>query len=349
VSRLSGLFTRNWTLKASAFGIALLLWFSVKVEAPARQEVSGVPVRVVVNDPGWTLAADPEPPTVTVRFTGPSGELARMRADRPTIVVPVESVSGADTAIFLRTQWIRLQDRPGVGVEDVQPPTVRLTFEPVQRMGLPPAARFEGALPDGLAMAGPPEPGVTEIRVVGPQSRMAGLDSVPLLPLDLSEVRESGTRSMAVDTAQLPGLQIAPLAVDLAIRVEARIERVISGVAVVLEDPEVADELDDVPSSSAIRLSGASSLVEGAGADDFRLVLRIDEESLPEPGEEGVFPLVLEGVPALLEGRPVPDEVRLRRRPEPAEPGGGGDPGEPSDPGPDGPNASPSPQPIPPR
>jgi len=50
VGYLSGFFSRNWTLKLSAFGIALLLWVAVRAEAPNRQELTGVPVRVELAD-----------------------------------------------------------------------------------------------------------------------------------------------------------------------------------------------------------------------------------------------------------------------------------------------------------
>ena len=43
VTSLSGLFSRNWFLKLSAFVVALLLWIAVRAEAPSRQELFGIP------------------------------------------------------------------------------------------------------------------------------------------------------------------------------------------------------------------------------------------------------------------------------------------------------------------
>ena len=144
---LSGFFSRNWTLKLSAFGVALLLWVAVRAEAPTRQELRDISVRVEVGDPEWALVGGPMPPTVTVRLGGPSRELIAMAVDRPTIVIPLEAVTSGDTAVSLSNSWVRVQDRPGVVVEEIQPSSVRLTLEPIERVMLPVATRIEGELP----------------------------------------------------------------------------------------------------------------------------------------------------------------------------------------------------------
>lgn len=186
----------------------------------------------------------------------------------------------------------------------------------MERVGLPPAPRLEGTLANGLALSGPPEPATNEIRVAGPRSRVLGLDSVPLHPIDLSRIQGTVTASAAVDTAGLGGLQVSPLAVDVTVRVEPRIQRLLPGVQVSLEDPRLAEEFEEVPETLSVRLSGAAALVNAMDPDGLRLVLHVDAEDLPEPGEEGDFALSLHGLPALVDGEPDPEEVTLRRRPD---------------------------------
>lgn len=329
---LSGMFTRNWTLKLSALGLALLLWISVRVEAPNRQELSGVPVRVDLADPGWALTDPPTPATVQVRFGGPSRELFRMAMDRPTLVIPMDQVATGDTTVVLRTQWVRVQDRAGVVVENIQPPTVRLVLEPIERIALPPALRLEGELPAGLALSAPPLPRPGEIRVSGPRARVLAMDSVPLLPVNLSTIQGSGAVQVEVAPVDLDGLQFQPLSVEVELRVEDRVERVVSGIPIFLgaEDGQggaAPGGLAVLPTTAAIRLSGARSLVEGVDPTGLRLVVDSNGRSWPEPGDEESFPLRVDGVPDLVRATAEPGQAGVRRAEPEEEPDGAGQPG----------------------
>ncbi len=320
MNRITAFFARNLTLKVSAFGIALLLWISVRVEAPNRAELPGVPVRVDLADPNWALLGNPTPGTVMVRFGGPSGELLRLSADRPSVVVPMDQVLSGDTTLVLRNQWVRVQDRPGVVVEDIQPSTVRLTFEPVQRVGLPLSIRLTGSLPEGLALAAAPlaEPG--EIRVTGPRSRILEMDSVRLRPLELGSVVASGRVPVAVDTTGMAGLLLQPVLVQVEVQVEEEVEEVMSGIPVVFPEGISAEELEIRPITLAAIVRGARSLMEGADPTAFRAVVQVEEAQLPGPGEEASIQVVLEGLPPLLRGELQRTEVTIVRSGEGREP-----------------------------
>ena len=314
---LSGFFSRNWTLKLSAFGIALLLWVAVRAEAPNRQELTGVPVRVELADPQWALVGDPTPTTVTVRFGGPSRELIRMALERPTVVIPLDEVMSGDTVVLLRNAWVRLQDRPGVIAEDIQPSSVRLTLEPVERADLPPSPRWEGQLPDHLAFTSLPVIEPLLVRVSGPRSRLLPIDSIPLHPVDLSQVTGSGRIIVEVDTSLLPGLQVQPTILEAELVVEDRVERMISGIPVVLPEGIGADEGFQLrPATGAVLVTGARTVVERADPTTFRLVLEVEAGSLPPAGEEAAFPLRLTGLPPLLEAEVRIDGAILRNTAE---------------------------------
>ena len=310
---LSGFFSRNWTLKLSAFGVALLLWVAVRAEAPSRQELRDIPVRVDLGDPGWALMGEPSPPTVTIRLGGPSRELIGMAVDRPTIVIPLDAVADGDTAVALSTSWVTVRDRPGIVVEDIQPSSVQLRLEPMERVTLPAVLHVAGELPADFAMAGPPEFYPEGIRVSGPRSRVAEFDSVPLLPLYLEEVTESGRISVGVDTTALEGLTVQPLSVDVDIPFEDRIERVMSGIPIVLPS-NLSDvtSLDLRPTTASVIVQGARSLVDRADPTLLELVVRIEAVDVPAPGDEAEFPIALEGLPALVGGEPQQSVVTVR-------------------------------------
>lgn len=322
---LPGVFTRNWTIKVSAFGIALLLWLAVRFEAPDAQAVEGVPVRVDLVDPQWALVQDPTPAGVTVRFRGPSRELLRMMVDRPAVVIPMDEVGSPDTTVVLQRHWVRLQDRPGVTVEEIQPTTVRLALEPIHRAELPPALRFEGELAEQLALADRPSVTPAQLRAFGPESRMAGLDSVPMLPLDLTGIEATGVHIVQVDSAALAGVQVQPMQAEVEVRVADRVERLVGGIPITLELDDWEEFYEVVPEDGSILVRGARDRVDAVDATTLQLVATVEDDDLPqEPGDEVTGTLRVVGPPEFVTAEPELDEVTIRRR-EPAEsddPGG---------------------------
>jgi YbbR domain-containing protein len=311
---LAGVLSRNWTLKLAAFGAALLLWVAVRAETPSRQDFPGVPVQVDVSDPRWALVGEASPSTVMVRFGGPSREILGIAVARPSIVIPIDAVTSADTTVVLRTQWVQVQGGPGVVVESIEPAAVRISLEPIESVTLPPALRLEGDLPQEFAFAGPPILDPSGIRVTGPRSRLVALDSVPLQPLHLDAVEGSGRVAVAVDTAGLAGVGTTPDSVGVEIRIEDEVERVVSGIPVVLPETLASeDDLELRPTTASVVVRGARSIVDRADPTLFRLVVRAEFADLPQPGAEREFPVSLSGLPALVRGEPQQSVVTVRR------------------------------------
>jgi YbbR domain-containing protein len=294
--------------------VALLLWVAVRAESPSRQDFPGVPVRVDVSDPRWSLVGEPNPSTVTVRFGGPAREILGIAVARPSIMIPIDVVSGADTTVVLRTQWVQVQGGPGVIVESIEPAAVRISLEPIESVTLPPALWLEGELPQEFALAGPPILDPSGIRVTGPRSRLANLDSVRLQPLDLGSVDGSGRVALAIDTAGLAGLVTTPDSVGVEIRIEDEVERVVSGIPIVLPETLASeDNLELRPTTASVIVRGARSVVDRADPTLFRLVVRVESSDLPQPGAEREFPVSLNGLPALVRGEPQQSVVTVRR------------------------------------
>ena len=236
MASLTGVLTRNWSLKLSAFVVAVLLWFAVRAEAPSRQELIGIPVEVELADPGWVVVDGPSPATVSLRMAGPSRELLGVTADRPALVIPIDEVTAADTTVPLRSSWVRFGDRPGVVVEGIEPQAVAVV--PRAARGKDPSGGRPGARRAPPAVGARRLPAAVSrgcVRVSGPAGRLAGLDSVRLLPVDLAGVTGPGRIRVAVDTAGLGGLVIRP-ARRRAPRSPSRelVERVVSGIPVVV-------------------------------------------------------------------------------------------------------------------
>lgn len=305
--------TRNWQLKLSALGMALLLWTVPELGKVRSQVLENIPVRVQLNDPQWALISDPLPATIQVTLSGPSREIFALGLDRPSIVIPVDQVSGPDTAIFLRNQWVRMPVGEGVVVQELAPNLVNLSFEPMAVGAVPLRPRLSGALPQGLSLAQLPVVTPDFARVSGPRSRVEGLETLGLTPLDLTQIRASGDFSIPLDTAGLSGMTFSPQGASVRIEVEETVERTFTDLPVeppiLHEDPQ----LQAKPAVATVILIGARSLVEGVDLLQLHLTLsRVAAASL-SPGEEERISLSVEGVPGLVLVRVEPEWVLLRR------------------------------------
>jgi len=218
VRLLAEMLTRNWTLKLAALALAILLWTITKSEELTRVEISNIPVEVVVRDPGWILSAPPAPATATVVFSGPLRELVRLAVERPRVVVTVEEVEDSMEVHQLRTGWVQLDgDLTRTRVDDVRPSSVLLFFERLTTRLVPVAVRTRGSLPPGTRLVAPVRAEPSELRVSGPMHRLEALDSIPLVPIDLSELHGPAALTVPIDTVGLEGLVFAARAVDVII------------------------------------------------------------------------------------------------------------------------------------
>lgn len=320
MSVLPQVVTRNWRLKLAALALSLFLWAVVTAQPRNRQVLTSVPVQVVVNDPGWTLAEPPSPAAVSVQLAGTTRELLQLSRglEAGVVRVPVDQVAGPDTIVRLRNDWVILYDGPGIVVENLAPATVALRLEPARSTVLPLSLRTVGELPSGLALA--QALGLTPpvVRVRGPARVVERLDSIPLAPLDLSTVTESRLYRVRVDTSGLGNVDVEPPLAEVAVRLEASAERVIAGVPVLVEAPAGTDPSMLVPQPSTIQvtLRGARTLVAQASTDALAAVVSAqDLEGLPA-GSEREVPLRVRGVPNLVRAFSAVDSVRVQHLPE---------------------------------
>ncbi len=309
---LPGFIRRNWPLKLAALGLAGFLWTVVRVDAPTRESFPGIPVRVALTDPAWATAGDAAPSSVELRLSGTTRDLIGVAMSRPAVIVPVGEVSGPDTVVVLRREWIRTDAYPSVAVEDIQPSSVRLRFERIEITTVPFEVSLEGELPEGLALVRPPRVEPPLARVSGPGSRIGELSSVPLAAVDLSSIEESGSVEVRVDSARTLGFEVSPRVVELRVDVDMEVEWVLPAVPVSL-GMDGADPVSFDPSTLSLVIRGARTLVEALDSTGIRLLVALD--ALPDSAWSGELrvPLRVEGVPSLLRAVPETDSVTMRR------------------------------------
>jgi hypothetical protein len=226
--------------------------------------------------------------------------------------IPIEAVSGGDTIVRLRADWLTFQSGSGLMVESFVPATIALRFEPASTATLPLSIRTRNELPADLALA--QVLGLTPqvVRVRGPSRVMETLDSIPLEALDLSEVRESGIIRVRVDASGYDNLAFVPASAQLAVRLERAVARQVDSVPVLIEASSATEAMAFIvePLVVGVTLRGAPipvSMVREVSAE----VAARDVEGLL-PGAERTVALRLRGLPGLVSGVVTPDSVRVR-------------------------------------
>jgi len=303
----------NWHLKLTALGLAILLWALVQTEPVSEETFAAVPVTVEVLDSAWTSAGAPTPATVTLSLGGPAREIIRLAREGPTLRVPVSAVGSRDSVIALQTDWVDVGQRSGVTVESVSPRTVTVTFEPAVARNVRLWAPLRGRLPADLALSSPLAFSPTTVELRGAESRVRGRDSIPLLPLDLDAVRESGALTLAVDTTGLGGASLHPASVLVGVRVEPLVVRLLEGVEVNADAPTGEPRAVVTPANMQLRLEGASTLVTSLDLTLVRIVVSPDALRDLAAGEARRVPVRVEGLPPLIQAYPESDVVTVRR------------------------------------
>jgi YbbR domain-containing protein len=312
MARVPTSLVRNWQLKLSALGLSIFLWALVQTEPLSQETFSSVPVIVEVDDTAWTAVGAPTPATVELRLGGPAREIIRLAREGTSVRVPISAVGTRDTVIALQRDWVQLGQRAGVTVESLSPGTVRVSFEPAMTRTVPVAMRTRGELPADLALSSPLEVNPAVVTLRGPESRLAGLDSVTLEPLDLGRVRDSDILTLPVDTTGLGGAVVEPPEAMVGVRVEPVLERDVPR-DVILAERERGVSLTAVPSSIHLRLSGARTLLLAMDASLVRVSVPADAVVGLEPGEERLVRLQIDGVPPLVNASLSTEVVTVRR------------------------------------
>jgi YbbR domain-containing protein len=200
---LPGPLTNNWQLKLSAFAIAVVLWFVVQGDKPYTHRMS-LPVLVANHDAEWVLTREPSPSHVAVRFSGSYRDLIALRNANPSIIVPVEAVRDSVQTRLLQRARVDVGSVEGsVAINDFRPDSVRLAFDRIATRLVALRPHFNGDVPSGYELEGPPIIEPVMVRASGPARRLAKMDSINLPPINVSGVRAIDTFDLVIDTTTL--------------------------------------------------------------------------------------------------------------------------------------------------
>jgi YbbR domain-containing protein len=225
---------RHLGLKVLSIALAGAIWLTVgdqrAIERPMR-----VPLEYHNMPANLELMASP-PDSVEVRLRGPSGTIGRLQPGDVVAVLDLTAARSGTRLFHLLADEVRVPY--GVGVSQVSPAAVRLTFEPAAARVVPVVPVVDGEPAEGYRIGrivSSPE----QVRVIGPASHVDGVASATTEPLSVASASTNV------------------------------VDRVVIGVAnelVRLEQPQTATvTVEIVPAAQDKRLEGVPVAARGLG------------------------------------------------------------------------------------
>jgi YbbR domain-containing protein len=195
----------NLGLKLASLVLALLLYAHV-VTDQERESTIQIPV-TLVGLPDTLVATGELPGRVGVKVRGKWKDLIRLTLTRPYLTldladVPAGPYRSSITADDIRGRAIPAELSKLLTVSEVlEPRTVDLHVEPKASKLLPVVARVVGSPPVGFRLAGPARVEPDSVRVEGPVERLASLDTLYTVAVDITGERERIQRQVELDLA----------------------------------------------------------------------------------------------------------------------------------------------------
>jgi hypothetical protein len=309
------LITRNWPIKAAALFLALMLYVAVQLQQPVTTSFD-VSLNVQLP-PGRALMQ--KPPNVRAQISGKGSQILKLRSLAGDITRRVpDTLTTTTWTIHLDPTDVELALPKGadVRVMEIRPNEITLSLDSVARKDVrivslvTVTADSSQVLHGGLSMT------PTTARLVGPGKSLAVIDSVTTLPMEITNVSGSFTRTVPIDTLPLGFVRIAPKQVTITGEMGVIAERSFAGIPVETGAGAITNYIVTPPRVS-VSVRGPEERVQTLTRDSLRVVAHITS-SIAGSGTSGtsVAKITVIG-PRGITARAIPDSVTLRRRTPP--------------------------------
>ncbi len=267
---------KDLRIKALALVMALAVYVHV-FSAQDREMVYSVPITIAPLSGGLALAnAVPKEARVRVHASGKDllklrtrGFHAEVRLDSPRSGSLQRPLLGSD---FQLPRGVKAHS-----IEVVDPTVLDLQIEPAATVELPVAPRMGGAVPSDRALVRMPTPFPRTVRVTGPRSAIATLDSVRTLPVTAEGIRGDFEQEVEVDLP--PNIVAEPRRIRLRIELEERLDRRTSLLPVEVSLPPWTQLVAVDPDSGSVAISGAVSAIGQVQLVETRLVATVSHRT----------------------------------------------------------------------
>jgi YbbR domain-containing protein len=274
-------------LKLFSILLGFTLWYAVAREQDAEFTLS-IPIELRDLPEGLEVVEE-SVQQVEVRLRGAAEVLRRLNPQDVNVGVDLREAEPGERLAYLTVQDVTAPF--GARVARVTPTTVRIVLDRTVERSVEVIPRVVGSPAAGFELA---EIEVTpqRIEVIGPSSRVAGLEQVTTEPISVDGLREPYSRLVRVELDPLVRLARAEsVTLSLDVR-EERGRRELSGIPVrgVPADPPATLS----PNTVQVRLEGPKSVVETLRADD--LLAQVELKNLGR-GRHVVTPSIVISAP----------------------------------------------------
>jgi len=214
---LRGLLFENMGLKLVALLLALVVYLHVYTDRPATLTVS-FPVEVADLADSLAIVSQ-SPSAVTAELKGTGKQVIRLRLAEPHLVVSLAGVGPGRFQRALTAQDLPLVAQTGLEVSRFGgPQMLELQIDRFGERRVPVTARIEGTPPGGAVWSGDWSADPPSVRVRGPRSVVARLDSARLAIVKLDGAHDT-LEFVATPVNAPPGCQARPPIVSLRVPV----------------------------------------------------------------------------------------------------------------------------------
>ena len=288
----------NWPIKLTALALATVLWAALSAQQPATHRV---PVRLDVQTPANRVLAK-EIPQVQVVVGGVAGELLKLYTDPPVIskIIP-DSVTESTLTIDLSLQDVILPPNADVTLQDIMPRRVVVTLDDLHSRPVPVVSRVNVEPASGFVFLGLrvlPE----SVSVIGPEAQVNRIGNVYTVALDLENVRSTVRRAVAIDTTAFGVVRLSQPEVEIEVRVDSIIQRIIGGVPVVI----AGGVWGSLPSTVQVTVRGPAARLSTLNRDSLLV-------TAAAANAEGDMLLLSVRAPTGLTATVAPDSVQAQR------------------------------------
>jgi YbbR domain-containing protein len=223
-----GTFGRNRLLKLLSLLLAVALWFSVGGEE--RTETTLNLALELVNLNQDLMVTSEVPPNLQVRVIGPRSTISHLAQRRLTETLDLATYKSGRHTYHLGPNSFSFPR--GVQVIRIQPNPINLTLAMTMTQTLPIKPVLENSPPEGYEVVSA-QTRPAQVTVKGPLLELADLKSLPTVPIDLSNLRESTVIATDLDfkNLHLTMKESVPIMADIVIAPKT-LTRTLAGIPV---------------------------------------------------------------------------------------------------------------------
>jgi len=310
-SSLLQLITRNWPIKGAALFLALMLYVAVQLQQPVTTSFD---VTLNVLLPRGRALVHP-PPKVRVQISGKGSQILKLRSLAGDITRRVpDTLTTSTWSIHLDPSDVELALPKGadVRVMEVRPSEITIALDSVARKEVKIVSLVSVTPDSGQVLHGGLSMTPTTVRLVGPEQRLATIDSVTTVPMEITNVSGAFSRSVPIDTGPLGIVRLSPKQVIVTGDMGRIAERSFAGIPVESGGGAITSFIV-TPSRVLVSIRGPEERVQTLTRDSLRVVAHIT-------GTSGGVARITVIAPRGITARAIPDSVTLRRRATPPPP-----------------------------